>query len=40
MMTSLENPMPVTDEETTLRFAINLGNAVLAKTLPDGQPEV
>ncbi|MCZ4061071.1 transporter substrate-binding domain-containing protein [Pantoea sp. LMR881] len=22
----------------TLRFAINLGNAVLAKTLPDGQP--
>ncbi|WIL44336.1 transporter substrate-binding domain-containing protein (plasmid) [Pantoea agglomerans] len=38
MMTSQENPMPATDEETTLRFAINLGNAVLAKTLPDGQP--
>lgn len=28
--------MPATVEQ--LRFAINLGNAVLAKTLPDGQP--
>ena len=29
--------MPATDNNV-LRFAINLGNAVLAKTLPDGQP--
>jgi len=30
--------MPATASCTPLRFAINLGNAVLAKTLPDGQP--
>ncbi|MEN4559749.1 transporter substrate-binding domain-containing protein [Pantoea agglomerans] len=38
MMTFLENRMSATDNATPLRFAINLGNAVLAKTLPDGQP--
>lgn len=38
MMTSLESRMLATDNTTPLRFAINLGNAVLAKTLPDGQP--
>ncbi|WP_435929930.1 transporter substrate-binding domain-containing protein [Dryocola sp. BD613] len=30
--------MSVPDNATPLRFAINLGNAVLTKTLPDGQP--
>lgn len=30
--------MQATDNRTPLRFAINLGNAVLAKTLPDGRP--
>lgn len=30
--------MSATDNALPLRFAINLGNAVLAKTLPNGQP--
>ncbi len=38
MTISQENHMSATDNVNTLRFAINLGNAVLAKTLPDGEP--